>query len=162
MPPGQVCDELSKIISQLSTQYATPVFPPHVTLLGDLAGDAEELSSQAQQLALRLRRFQVALTTVAYLPAYFRCLFIRAEETPALVAANQIARAIFHREQDAKFMPHLSLMYGDFDSKTKQQIVASIRREFKTTFPVNSIHLLSCNGEPKEWYHVHEFEIPGR
>jgi hypothetical protein len=53
-------------------------------------------------------------------------------------------------------------MYGNFDSEIKQQIVASIGREFKVTFPVARIHLLSCNGEPKEWYHVREFEIPDR
>ena len=160
MPPGQVCDELSKTISQLGNQYATPVFQPHVTLLGDLAGNEDELSSQAQQVALRLRHFQVTLTTVDYLPAYFRCLFIRAQETPALVQARDVSRYRNAVGQDAKFMPHLSLMYGDFDSETKQQIIASIKREFKVTFPVNRIHLLSCNGEPKEWYHVREFEIP--
>jgi 2'-5' RNA ligase len=162
MPSDQIYNQLSNTISQLSNQYATPVFQPHITLLGDVTGDVGELSSQAQQLALRLRRFQVTLTTVDYLPAYFRCLFIRAEETSALVEANRIARELFHREQDAKFMPHLSLMYGDFDLETKQQIIASIGREFKMTFSVNRIHLLSCNGEPKAWYHVREFEIPDR
>ena len=159
MPSGQVRDELSKTISHLSNQYATPVFQPHVTLLGDLAGNEAEISSQVQQLASRLRPFQITLTTVDCLPAYFHCLFVRAEETPALAEANQMARLIFHREQDAKFMPHLSLMYGNFSAETKRQIVQTLGREFSIAFPVKTIHLYSTNGEPKEWHPVQEFEI---
>ncbi len=161
-PSGDIADELSKMIAQLSHQYATPVFPPHVTLIGNLVGGEKELSSQTQQLAAHIRAFEITLTTVDYLDEYFRCLFLRAAETPALVEANQKARALFHREQDAKFMPHLSLLYGNFDVATKKQIVASIGREFDKTFQVNSIHLHSTNGEPKDWYRVQDFEIQGR
>lgn len=162
MPLGQVYDELSRTISELSKEYAAPVFQPHVTLLGDLIGDEKEITLQAQQLASRIRPFQVTLTTVDYLDTYFRCLFLRAEESPALVEANRVARNIFHREQDDKFMPHLSLLYGNFEVETKKRIIETIGREWAKSFPVNRIHLLSCNGEPKNWYRVQEFEIPGR
>ncbi len=158
-PSGELYTELSTTISQLSKQYATPVFPPHVTLLGDLIGDEKEIISQAQQLASRLRPFQVTLTTVDYLDVYFRCLFLRAEETPALLQANRAARSIFHREQDPKFMPHLSLLYGNFAVETKKQMIESIGQDFNKTFSVNSLHLLSTNGEPKDWYEVKEFRL---
>ncbi|MBI5032207.1 MAG: 2'-5' RNA ligase family protein [Chloroflexi bacterium] len=161
-PSGQLYDELSKTISQLSKKYGAPVFPPHVTLLGDLIGDEKEITSQAQQLASRVQPFQITLTTIDYLDAYFRCLFIRAEETPALLQANRIARSVFHRENDPSFMPHLSLLYANLEVETKQQIFKTIGREWAKAFPVNSIHLLSCDGEPKDWYRVQEFEIPSR
>ena len=153
-PSGELYDELGKMISQLSSKYGAPIFPPHVTLLGDLLGDEKEITTQAQQLASRLEPFQITLTTVDYLDSYFRCLFVHAEETPALVEANRLARNIFHREQDPRFMPHLSLMYGTFDDETKKRIIESIGREFNKSFPVDRIHLLSCNGEPKDWYRV--------
>jgi 2'-5' RNA ligase len=150
------------MISRLSRQYATPVFPPHITLIGNLVGSEKELSSQAQQLATRVRAFEITLTTIGYLDEYFRCLFIQAAETAALVEADRTARTTFHREQDAKFMPHLSLMYGDLNAETKRRIVVSIRGEFDIAFPVRSIHLFSTNGEPKHWYRVQEFELQGR
>ncbi len=159
MPTGDVRDELSKTISQLSALYATPVFPPHVTLIGNLAGNVAELSSQTQQLASRTRKFEITLAKIDYLDEYFRCLFVQAEETPALGEAIRTARIIFHREQDAKFMPHLSLMYGSFNAETKKQIVQAVGREFSRGFPVKSVHLFSTKGEPKDWYPVQEFEI---
>ncbi len=162
MPFGEIASELSEVIGQLSHRYGTPVFPPHVTLIGSLIGDEKELSSQTQQLTARIRAFEIALTTIDYLDEYFQCLFIRAVETPALVEANQAARIILHREQDAAFMPHLSLMYGNFNVETKKRVVASLGREFSISFPVSSIHLFSTSGEPKDWYRVQEFELQGQ
>jgi 2'-5' RNA ligase len=160
MPTGNVRDELSKTISQLSHQYATPVFPPHVTLIGNLLGGEKELSSQTQQLAARIRAFEISLTTIDFLDEYFRCLFLRAAETPPLLEAHQMARALFHREQEPRFMPHLSLLYGHFDAETKQQIIQAIGRGFRKTFSATALHLFSTTGEPKDWYRVQEFEMP--
>ncbi len=134
MPSGKINDELSRLISQLSQQYAAPVFPPHVTLLGELTGAEKELAAQTRQLAAGLQPFQVNLTVVDVLDAYFRCLFLRAEETPALLAANRQARQLFKREQDPKFMPHLSLLYGDFDRATKDRIIEIHRTRIQPAF----------------------------
>ena len=158
-PSGKLYDELNKTILQLSKKHGAPIFPPHVTLLGDLIGDEKEITAQAQQLASRIQPFQVTLTTVDYWDAYFRCLFVHAEENAALVQANRVARSIFHREQDPKFMPHLSLLYGTFDIETKVRIIESIGRKFNKSFLVDRVNLLSCNGEPKDWYRIQEFEI---
>jgi 2'-5' RNA ligase len=89
-------------------------------------------------------------------------LFLRAEETPALLEANQEARTIFHHQQDAKFLPHLSLMYGNFDIEAKTRFLASIGREFNKTFSVDQIHLFFTSGEPKDWYRVQKYELQSR
>jgi 2'-5' RNA ligase len=161
MPSGKINDELSEMIAQLSHQFATPLFPPHVTLIGNLNGSETELSLQTQQLAARMASFWVKLTAVDTLDEYFRCLFLRVEETLPLLDANQQARKIFQREQDAKFLPHLSLMYGNFDYETKTKIIASIGREFNQLFSVSQLHLFSTTGEPKVWYRVQNFVLQG-
>lgn len=159
MPTGRVYDELSVTISQLSNQYSTPSFPPHVTLVEGLTGNERELSSTTEQLASRIRPFEIALSTIDYLDEYFRCLFLRIEESPALLEANRAARMIFHQERDPGFVPHLSLMYGNLDLQTKRQIVQIIGTDFKRTFPVESLHLYSTNGEPKDWRLVQECAV---
>lgn len=158
-PSGQLYDRMASIIRQLSERFHTPIFEPHVTLLGDLVGDEQEITAQAQQLAAQIPPFQMTLTTVDYLEPYFRCLFVRAQETPELLRANQIARSIFHREQDPKFMPHMSLLYGTFDVAIKKQIIQTIGHEFNAPFAVNSIQFLSCNGTPQEWYKIKELVL---
>ena len=159
MPTGRAYEDLSRIISRLSDQYATPQFPPHVTLVEGLSGDEKDLSSKTVQLALHIRPFEVTLTAVDYLDEYYRCLFLRSEESPALLEAARTARVLFHQMRDARFIPHLSLMYGNLDQETKRQIVKSVGTDFIRTFLVESLHLYSTNGGPKDWRLVQESAI---
>lgn len=162
MPSGKVFDKLSDKISQLSQQFATPVFPPHITLLGDLNGNGPELAAQMDQLVARIRPIMVTLTKADFLDEYFRCLFLQVEKTPALLQAHQETSTIFNREQDQKFMPHLSLMYGNFDAGTKKRLVESIGLEFKQTFSVSQLHLFSITSEPGDWRCIQTTELHGR
>jgi 2'-5' RNA ligase len=162
MPTGKINTELIQMISQISLPFAAPTFPPHVTLLGDLYGNENELASLMQQFAVSIQPFLLTLTTVDALNEYFRCLFLRVEETPALLEADRAARKLFHREQDPKLLPHLSLLYGNFNGETKKQIIGAIGRKFNRSFMVNQLHLYSTTGEPRNWYRIQRFTLEGR
>jgi 2'-5' RNA ligase len=159
MPTGNVYEHLASIIVRLGKQYSAPYFEPHVTLLGKLVGSENEILSETAQLATLVRPYLVLLGRVDYLDEYFRCLFIRAEETEQVMGANGRARLVFDRHQDPRYMPHLSLMYGNFAPAVKEQIIAKIGSQFDLRFQVQSIHLFSTNGEPKNWYRVKEFTL---
>ncbi len=161
IPTGRTFNDLSRIISLLSNEYATPRFPPHVTLVEALAGDEKDLSSKTDQLASRIRPFEITLTAVGYLDEYFRCLFFQVEESPALLEAAQTARGLFHQELNTRFMPHLSLLYGNLDPATKKQIIKSIDPDFNRTFLIERLHLYSTNGEPSLWRLVQESAMRG-
>ena len=70
--------------------------------------------------------------------------------------ANKVARNTFKME-DTEYMPHLSLMYGNVSTDKKKKIISEINREFNLSFEVKSIHLVSTDGEPEEWYRIKEF-----
>jgi hypothetical protein len=78
--------------------------------------------------------------------------------------ANLKARKIFNRQQDPKYMPHLSLMYGNFSPIIfspiiKEEIIDSMGREFDISFEVGSISLFPTNGEPLDFCKVKEFTL---
>ncbi len=158
-PAGEVRAGLAGIISRLSREYSTPLFEPHVTLIGGLTGQEEELIAQTRQLAGQLRPFVVQLGEVGRLDEFYRCLFIRVQETEPVMKANAQARKVFQRESDDKYMPHLSLLYGNLPPAVKEEIMAQIGRRFRRSFPVDRIHLVSTQGEPKDWYHLGEFAL---
>ncbi|MBI2543161.1 MAG: 2'-5' RNA ligase family protein [Candidatus Aenigmarchaeota archaeon] len=159
MPTGDVYRKLSGIISELSSKYSAPKFEPHVTLLGELLESEDVVLSKTEQLSKTIKPFSIKLALVDYLDQYFRCLFLRAEETNYLTDANNNARELFNRQQDPKFMPHLSLMYGDFPTRLKDEIIRQLGKEFNVIFDVKSIHLVSTNNETKEWHRVKEFVL---
>jgi len=156
MPSGEIYDKLAEIISQLSKKYSTPNFEPHLTLLGNLIGPEEDLISKTSKIAKQLKPFEIKLKRADYLDEYFKCLFIRAGKTKEVVEANNITREIFNLKPDPEYIPHLSLMYGDLSSKTKEGILADLGKEFDISFEVKSIHLFSTTGEVKDWSKVKE------
>ncbi len=159
MPSGSVYNKLSKIISKLSERYSTPYFEPHVTLLGRLIGNEEEILSKASQLADCIRPYEIRLNKVDFLDEYFRCLFIRTDINEPVLSANLSARKLFNLQQDPEYMPHLSLMYGKFGPEVKKGIVTEIGNEFNLKFDVRSIYLFSTGNNVEEWHNVKEFAL---
>jgi 2'-5' RNA ligase len=159
IPSRDVYKRLNNLISCLSRKYNTPRFEPHVTLLGEVLGSQNDIVLKTAQLASVIRSFRMELDEVKYVNEYFRCVFIKAQETDEVMTANQKARKIFVRETDPKYMPHLSLMYSDFSPQAKEKIITEIGKQIKIGFDVTCIHLFFTNGEVKDWYRVKEFSL---
>jgi 2'-5' RNA ligase len=130
------------------------VFAPHVTLLGHLEGSEGEHQRRTEQLARELRPFPIVLTDASHGETYFQCVFLRVQESPALTNAHARARRVFDAP-DRTYMPHLSLVYGDYPVARKQTIIARLRAEFRTSFDASSVYLIKAGSEdPKDWHEV--------
>lgn len=159
MPEGEVLDKFSQLIMKISSEYNSPGFKPHVTLLGDLTGlTEEEFLSKASSLAQSIEPFTITLKTVQYPAsypdnheAYYRSLYIVAERTEPLMKANESARKMFGREGGHPYNPHLSIIYGPFSAQTKEEIISKVGREFNVSFEVSNIYAWSDKGLPHEW-----------
>ena len=161
VPPERIFEQLTVIISRLSKQHSTPYFEPHTTLLGDITLPEEEIVLKTAELAGLISPFTLHLTTVSYRSDYFRSLFIKAEVTEEIVEANQKARMLFNREDDPVFFPHVSLMYGNVPSETKEDILSEIGNDFHMTWEVHSIHLVLCSSNivPEKWRRLQQFSF---
>ncbi len=158
-PSGEVRAELAGIISRLSREHSTPLFEPHVTLIGELEGQEQDLLSQTEQLARQLRPFVVQLGDVGCLDEFYRSMFIYVKKTEPVMTANAKARLVFRRESDAEYMPHLSLLYANMPQAIKETLVAQIGKTFRQTFSVDRLHLVSTYGDTKDWYHLGAFAL---
>lgn len=162
MPPAAVRDRFARLIDVLSRRLGTAQFEPHITLSGSPdAGEAEAVS-RATTLAARLAPVPVRLVDVGYSDAYFRCLYVRAERSPELLAAHRTACAHLGRPPDDDFMPHLSLVYGNLSETEKEKIIEEIGRRFDTTFLSDRIALCLPAGPPDGWRLVGPFTLAGR
>ncbi len=156
MPRGRVRKDLERLITELSMQYATQKFEPHVTLIGEITIPEREAITMTRYLAKKLRPFTVFLKEVACLSEYFRCVFIKAKKTAELMNANLTARALFKQDNDENYLPHLSLIYGDLTLPVKEQIIKEIGQKSSVNFIANRITLYYTNGQPQSWYPVLE------
>ncbi len=159
MPSGGVEAMLADTIYSLSHEFSSPLFPPHITLLGELVGSEEELVGRSIQVAQQLRPFSVELTSINYLDVYFRSLFVQVRQTEPMMRANEIARQVFHRQADDPYLPHLSLLYGNFPSRAKESIIERLGSRLSCSFPISRIHLYSTFGDTSTWEELGVFPL---
>ena len=161
MPPPLVRARFADVIDSLSRRLGTPRFEPHITLSGGEAAEAN-IRARTSALAARLAPVPVHLTRAGYTDAYFRCLFVHAARTPALLAARASAAIEYERPLDEEFMPHLSLVYGELASLQKEKILDDLGREFDVHFVAEEITLCRADGTPDTWPLIGPFKLTGR
>lgn len=161
LPPPAVRERFGALIARLSERLGTPRFAPHLTLAGGTFASAEEPLARVAALAARRPPVLVRLGEAACTDAYFRCLFVRAERTPALDALHRAAAEALGEPPDPDFMPHLSLVYGDLARERKEAILAEIGRRFDVDFVADQLALYAPEGEPETWRPAGEFVLGG-
>ena len=159
MPEGDLYHRLATAILDLGSEHSTPAFEPHVTLLGRITGAEREVISKSAEIAARIRPFMVRLTRLDYRGEYFRCFFLRAAGGRPIAKAYQAAKEVFGLRESARFLPHLSLIYGHLDSGRKERMLAELGRRLDARFKVRSLHLYLIRGEPGAWRRVKEFSL---
>jgi 2'-5' RNA ligase len=162
LPEGDIFEKLNALISGLASKYDAPPFEPHITLLGGLRGPEQKIIPATALLAAALESFSVTLTHLEYRDMYYMCLFVLLEKTRDVMDAHFLAQKIldtFIARENIEFIPHLSLMYGDFPVPLKKEIIKDIGAEMNLSFTVNSIYLFSTDGGPGDWHRFKEFPL---
>ena len=153
-PSGAVRDTLVQTIRELAHELGSPVFEPHVTLLASLIGNEQEHAQRSIIAAQQLRPFNIILSEPSYRTEYFQCLFMRVEQTPALMSANAVVRRVFQKP-DETYMPHLSLVYGSYPPSRKKAIIRNLPSVLQTSFEVTALSLIRADSsDPKEWHEI--------
>lgn len=159
-PTGEVYDLLNDTIRRLARELGTSPFEPHVTLHAPLEGIEQQHTHRTEEIARRLRAFPVALTEASYTDEHFRCLFMLARKTPAIMGANALARRVFGESSQAQYLPHLSLVYGSFPEPRKKEIIARLPSHVRSSFDATALHLIrAASDDPKDWHEVAVFRI---
>jgi 2'-5' RNA ligase len=157
MPDGEVCERLKLILRRLSARHEAPQFPPHVTVLGSCLGERDQMIRQASLVAATLRPFSIHLGEIGFRDEYFRGLFVHAGPLKPLREAHEAVCRGFGRTPDPDFMPHLSLLYGNYPLELKRDIISSLGDGLEFHFDVRSLHLYHTHGPVEDWRRVDSF-----
>lgn len=161
IPCDMVYEHLATTIADLSKSYHAPNFVPHVTLLGNLHGSEDEITLQALNVARQLKPFNIQLTHLDYEEGYSKCLFLRVRKTPAILKAHALAKRAFSHHGVARYMPHLSLLYGFFPVEVKEQIIANLTANRKMMFKVTSLNVMRIEDrDPGNWSKILTIPFP--
>lgn len=146
------------LIDRMSARFGTPRFEPHVTVASATRMDETAVVACTERLARVLLPVTIFLEGAAYSDMYFRCLYLRARRSPAVLAAHRAAREHLGQSPAPDFMPHLSLVYGEIEAAEKEKaIVEEIAGRFPTTFLADRLLVCKADGPPGAWTTIGPF-----
>ncbi len=85
-----------------------------------------------------------------------RTLYVLAQNPPELSQLYEQSLKVFGRQPSPgapPYMPHLSLMYGDYTVELKKQIISKIGRQ-RAGFLAMGIHVIKSTGDESTWAKV--------
>ena len=159
-PEGALREELSALIRNLAGEYGGPVFAPHVTLLARIPVEAEEkIIEKAQSLAKLLTPLTLTLGDLAAEERYYRALYIKIKEVEEMEKCHAQANETFSMQDEAAYLPHLSLLYGNYPQEKKEATMQVLQFPRGASFSADRLHLYRTEGEVGQWYEVGQYAL---
>ena len=159
-PAGDLAKELRHQIATLAQEYGGPIFSPHITILSRVEGSVDELVTKTETLVASTPSFEVDLGELHAEDAYFRSLNIAIDTNIELMQLHERAKRLFSVEDTALYIPHISLLYGNYSQEEKNKTLETLKYLKGTSFILNSISLYKTEGEADQWEKIREFIIP--
>lgn len=161
-PTGDAKQAYSEIIGNMSQELGTYHFTPHITLVAAIMTSREDVVQRTKDLAAKLTPYEFQFDSLSHKDRYFQCVFAKMKLTQEVLNANKIAREVFsERHTDPPYMPHLSLVYGEFTQTIKEaKIIPTMEQQMTQkasstmSFTVDSIEVWSTQGDVADWYLV--------
>ena len=160
-PEGNLKGRLNKVIQTLAQENGTPVFEPHVTLIGGMEGSEADIKRNTESLALKMKPFSIELTgQIGCEETWQKAVFVCVRETDPVMEANRLARLEFNLPSGDIYKPHLTLMYSDSILMERRIAITRGLNRLDVTgqFDVSRIRL-NRNGKVEEWVKLAEFPL---
>lgn len=157
MPNPSQSNQIGRLIKKLSKTYASPVFKPHMTLLGSILMDKKEIIARATMLSGKIKAMNIDALRLSEGPLYFKSLFIEMNRDPNLSKYYSATCKIFSQHA-GKFNPHISLLYGRLGASERKRAIKLVGyKAHRITF--NKLCVFDTSGKVKSWKKVASFPL---
>jgi len=129
---------LNRTITDLSREYNTELFEPHLTLYAPIDLPLIDLKKKLSSLSI-IEPFQLQITNVIAGNKYYQCVLGTVELTSDLKYVHQRTMQLLGLPVNQDYFPHISFIYGDFHKIMKKQILKEIlhERRYDQLLPLN-------------------------
>ena len=151
VPPKLVLKKLQVLVDNLAKEYDAPTFEPHLTVLAEIDSNIEEIEEKLNKLNFKYSELQLETENFSFSTTYFQSVLIRIKPTAQLLELNLELKQIFNMENNL-FMPHISLLYGDYSMEVRESIVNRLE-SMNLNFSVDRLIVTPSTPNPKNWTH---------
>ena len=146
---------LHKIISNLSKQYHTIPFLPHITIYGLVDESLSNIRRVVLQSIGKIRSFPVKVNKLSFSDYFWKTLFIQFDNNDSMITINQYLENYFKKNYD--FSPHASLIYKKMNISEKEKIIQSLNIKYE--FHIDRIGIQKFDSDITKWNVVEEHQL---
>jgi len=159
IPENDTYQEFNKVIKKYANSFDGPTFTPHMTIHGVVISTDEEVVKTVREAVKNIKSFELQVGDVEFSTTYFQCIFARIKTSAKLFNTHLAIRKAFNMNDKNVFMPHASLVYGDFDMETREKITKEIKIQNKS-FTADKITIVRADtSDPKDWTIVEQVPL---
>ena len=162
MPDAEHHRQFADVIARLAERFKTPVFEPHVTLLGGLLGEERAIVSRISEIVRTMRPVEIRTAALHSQDDYFRQLFAQVEKSRPLMETRARVKVLAGGRRERPYSPHLSLMYGSVPYQERESLMMEMGGELVTEFETKILHVVDTAGPPERWRRVGAFPLAER
>ena len=149
MPAKDDTKYLQGIISQLSREYNSDYFSPHITLYSPLLNHYRYIEERVEKLSKNLLPVDVKVTNINYTNNFWKTLFFDIETSPELIEIHRALLNYLPNKSIYQFLPHISLIYKKLSLEQKTKIMKKIIS--KKCFTMNKIAIVQTGEDVNSW-----------
>jgi len=150
-------EHIFQIIKELSNQYDCPAFIPHITALGLINTEFEEIDKIILNSIKGIKSFFIEKNKLSFSDEFWKTLFIDISPNKNLTEINQKLKKNLLSVQKYDFLPHISLMYKNISKNEKQKLVTSLIT--KNSFKISRLGILEFSQNIEEWKIIKKYSL---
>lgn len=149
--------ELNKIVKNLAKKYNSPIFIPHLTLLGNAIISFEDLKSIVDEVFENKKPFTIKKTKLNQSEQFFKTVFVEFELSDVLKNLFTALSKKTDKSSIKNFKPHISLIYKLMPEDEKLKIIESL--DVKNNFIVDSAYIVAPKKGDTDFLNVEGWRV---
>lgn len=150
-------DYLNRIIQDLSKQYTSIVFVPHITAYGLVETNLETIEKTVLECIYGVKPFLVEKIKLNYSDDFWKTLFIKIKQNEYLNSINKKLTSKLSKFSKFKFLPHVSLIYKKMNKQEKEHLANNL--DIKDSFVISKMGILEFSESIAHWKIVREYKF---
>ena len=146
---------LSQTIKELSTQYNSSVFVPHITAYGLVDANLEIIDKIVSDSIKGEKSFIVEKNSISYSDDFWKTLFIEIYPNDQLEKINKRLTESLNSFSKYEFKPHVSLIYKKMNLDEKEKLANTLH--IKKSFKITGICIQQFYEDIEKWQIVREY-----
>ena len=149
---------IQKIKNLIDQKLKGPRFNIHLTLIGPYLKLGENDIKLIKKISKKIEKFKIQLVKYDFTNKKYTSLYIKVKKSKKLSLVRKKFFKTNYLKQYSKYQPHISLYYGETDTKLKKKIISKLPKLNKTV-TIDKLSISDVNEKINKWKIIRRIKL---